>query len=82
MITVRCKECNKEITSGIHVQSCGCPNMMTVTEDKITAEDLSLVLLLNGKEKVKNTGFLTETDLKYQEARRQRRVRKLNFEVR
>jgi hypothetical protein len=56
--------------------------MMTVTEDKITAEDLSSVLLLNGKEKVKNTGFLTETDLKYQEERRQRRVRKLNFEVR
>ena len=83
MITVRCKRCGREITAQpTKTQCCGCPNMMTVTEDKITAEDLSLVLLLNGKEKVKNTGFLTETDLKYQEARRQRRVRKLNFEVR
>ena len=55
---------------------------MTVCENKITAVDLSQVLLLNSVDGLKNTDVLSKTDLQYQESRRQRRVRKLNFEER
>ena len=37
MITVRCKECRKELTSTSKVQFCGCPNQMRVVGDKIGA---------------------------------------------
>jgi protein-arginine kinase activator protein McsA len=46
MITVRCKNCNREIKSTHHTQCCGCPNMMTVIEDKITAVDLTKVVMV------------------------------------
>lgn len=78
----RCKCCNKEIVGGTRMQSCGCPNMMTVTESTITANDLNKVVLIKSKNIIKNHGFLTESDLKYQEERRKRKVRKLNFEER
>ena len=74
--------CKKELTSTTKTQCCGCPNQMTVCENKITAVDLSQVLLLNSVDGLKNTGVLSKTDLQYQESRRQRRVRKLNFEER
>lgn len=64
------------------MQSCGCPNMMTVTESTITANDLNKVVLIKSKNIIKNHGFLTENDLKYQEERRKRKVRRINFEER
>ena len=82
MLSVRCKECNRELVANNKTQSCGCPNMTTVSGDKITAVDLSKVVLLNSVDNVKNSSILTSADLKYQEDRRKRKVRKLNFEVR
>ena len=42
MLTVRCKNCNKEISSHpTQSRSCGCPNMTVVVGDNITARDLS-----------------------------------------
>ena len=64
------------------LQCCGCPNMTTVVGEKITAVDLSKVLLLNSEKKIKNNAILTNDDLKYQEDRRKRKVRKLHFEER
>ena len=64
------------------MQSCGCPNMMAVSENTITANDLNKVILIKSKNIIKNDGFLTESDLKYQEERRKRKVRKLDFEER
>jgi len=78
----RCKCCNKEIVGGARMQSCGCPNMMAVSENTITANDLNKVILIKSKNIIKNDGFLTESDLKYQEERRKRKVRKLDFEER
>ena len=80
---VKCLACGKEMV----VQSdkfvcCGCPNMTTVVGEKVTAVDLSLVLLLNAEKSIKKNSILSDADLKYQEARRQRRVRKLDFEER
>jgi hypothetical protein len=53
-----------------------------VREDKVSALDLSKVVLLNSKKVVNNQGILTKQDLEYQENRRRRKVRKLDFEVR
>jgi hypothetical protein len=56
--------------------------MTAVTADKITALDLSEVLLLNSEKIVKKQPMLSNADLKYQEDRRKRKVRKLDFEER
>ena len=56
--------------------------MMRVVDDKVGAKDLSKVLLTNSEKNIKNNRILTDADLKYQEARRQRKVRKLNYEER
>ena len=82
MLSVRCKVCNKELISSPKLQCCGCPNMTTVVGEKITAVDLSKVLLLNSEKKIKNNAILTSDDIKYQEDRRKRKVRKLHFEER
>ena len=82
MLSVRCKVCNKELISSPKLQCCGCPNLPTVVGEKITAVDLSKVLLLNSEKKIKNNAILTSDDLKYQEDRRKRKVRKLHFEAR
>ena len=79
MIVVRCKQCNTEVKSGTQTNSCGCPNMTTVTGDTFTAVDLNSVVVVN--KKTEQDGF-TSQDLQWQEQRRKRKVRKLNFEVR
>ena len=83
MLVVRCRDCNKEITShGTQSQSCGCPNMMTVKGDSVTAVDLSRVVMISSGKKKKNKEVLSPQDLSFQEERRKRKVRKLDFEVR
>ena len=82
MLVVRCKDCNKEITSNTKTQVCGCPNMMTVKNDSVTAVDLSRVVMLNSTEKEKKKNLLSNQDLAFQEERKKRKVRKLDFEVR
>ena len=82
MISIRCKDCNKEITGHqTKTVTCGCPNMATVRGDKISAIDLSRVVMLNSIQK-EQRNVLTSQDLAFQEARRQRKVRRLDFEVR
>ena len=81
MIVVRCKNCNTEISSSSKTQCCGCPNMMTVTEDKVSAVDLSQIVMIKSGESRKQNK-LSAQDLAYQEARRQRKIRRLDFEER
>jgi len=83
MISIRCKDCNKEIT-GHHSKTvtCGCPNMATIRGDKISAVDLSRVVMLNSIQKEQKSNVLTSQDIAWQEARRQRKVKRLDFEVR
>ena len=81
MITVRCRDCSKELTSTNKTQVCGCHNMMTVKGDSVSAVDLSRVVMVNSTQK-EQRNVLSSSDLAYQEARRQRKVRKLDFEVR
>jgi len=53
-----------------------------VYNDKVTAADLSKVLLLDSEKILKKRPMLSNADLKYQEDRRKRKIRKLNFEER
>jgi hypothetical protein len=83
MISIRCKDCNKELTGHpSKTVSCGCPNMATIRGDKISALDLSHVIMLNSLKEAQKTNVLSSQDLAFQEARRQRKVRKLDFEIR
>jgi hypothetical protein len=82
-IKIRCRSCGKELEgiSGKSV-SCGCPNMATIRGGVISALDLGQVIMLNSYGNQTKSGFLTNEDLAFQEARRQRKVRKLDFEIR
>ena len=55
--------------------------MTTVTKDNITARDMSKVVMLNTNKQFKEDS-LTPQDLQWQEERRKRKVRKLDFDVR
>ena len=82
MIKVRCKECGKEVISNSAKSvSCGCPNMTTINGDKLTALDLNNVVMISSNQENKPDG-LTSQDLQWQEERRKRKVRKLDFEIR
>ena len=82
MIKVRCKECGKELTSDSgKTLACGCPNMTTLKGDVVTAVDLNNVIMIRSNEEKGSHGF-TSQDLQWQEERRKRKVRKLDFEIR
>jgi len=81
MIKVRCKSCNTEIISSTKIQCCGCPNMLTIKEDNISAVDLTKVIMLNSTQMHKQKSVLSSEDLMYQEERRHRKVRKMDFDV-
>ena len=80
MLSVRCKQCNTELTSSSKTQVCGCPNMMTITGDAVSAVDLKRVVITRLDKK--ETEGLTSNDLEWQEKRRKRKVRRLDFEIR
>jgi hypothetical protein len=82
MITIRCKECNTELVNSSKFQCCRCSNMASIVNGNITAVDLSKVVLTNTENNVNKVGSLTYQDLEYQENRRKRKVRKLDFEER
>ena len=82
-IRIRCRSCGREI-EGHHSKTvtCGCSNMATIRGDKISAVDLSSIVMLNSYHTKSKSGVLSNEDLAFQEARRQRKVRRLDFEVR
>ena len=81
-IKIRCSVCGRELTGHpTRTVSCGCSNMATIRGDKISAVDLGQVVMLNSHQSHKKE-VLSREDIQWQEQRRQRKVRKLNFEVR
>ena len=84
MITIRCLGCGKELTSyTIETKCCGCPNMTTLTGNTFSAEDLSIVEVISqDKYSSSDTGVLSNEDRQFQETRRQRKIRRINFETR
>ena len=81
MIVVRCKQCNTEVKSNSQSKSCGCPNMLTITGDTFSAVDLTSVIVVRSNQDKQKDG-LTSQDLAWQEQRRKRKVRRMDFEVR
>jgi len=82
MITVRCKECKKELTSTSKVQFCGCPNQLRVADNKVGAVDLDKVVMVSNNIEREIDSHFSRSELLYQEERRRRKVRRLDFEVR
>lgn len=62
--------------------SCGCPNMASIRNDKITANDLSQIIMIESNYNKTPNNYLSSSDLLWQEERRQRKVKRLDFEVR
>ena len=82
-IRIRCRSCGKEIEGHQNkTVTCGCHNMATIRGDKISANDLSQVVMLNSYNIKSKNNVLTNEDIMWQEARRQRKVRRLDFDVR
>ena len=83
MLIVRCKECGKElVTHPSKTRCCGCPNMTTVKGDQISANDLSKVIIIRNDYDKKKEQTLSSADIEWQESRKKRKIRKLNFEIR
>lgn len=83
-LKIRCKSCGSEIEgkSGKTI-TCGCSNMATIRNNQnITALDLSKIVMVSSMSTKEKSGVLTNEDLAFQEARRQRKVKRLDFEVR
>ena len=82
-LKIRCRTCGREIEGHpTKTVTCGCSNMATIRGDKISALDLSQIVMLNSLKQNQNKGVLTSQDIAWQEARRQRKVKRLDFEVR
>ena len=82
MVTIRCKECRKELTSTSKVKFCGCPNQMSIVDNKIGAKDLDKVVMVSNNVERKIDSYFSAQELSYQEERRRRKVKRLDFEVR
>ena len=82
MITVRCKECGTELVSTSKVQFCGCPNQMSVADNKVGAIDMDKVVMISNNLERKINSHFSRTELLYQEERRRRKVRRIEFEER
>ena len=82
MITVRCKECGVELVSTSKVQFCGCPNQMRVVDNKVGAVDMNKVVMVSNNLERKIDSHFSRTELLYQEERRRRKVRRIEFEER
>lgn len=83
MLIIRCKDCNVELQGHpTKTKCCGCPNMTTIRDDKVSALDLTRVIMVNSYVPKNGNKYLTSQDLQFQEERRKRKVRKLDFEIR
>ena len=61
---------------------CGCSNMTTLTGDSVTAVDLTKVVMIDSGNKKKDKNVLSDADIAWQEERRKRKIRKMDFEIR
>ena len=83
MLVVKCRDCGKEVAGNqSRTVSCGCENMTTIKGDIITAKDLSRVIILQNNFPEISRSSLSSEDIAWQENRKRRKVRKLDFEIR
>ena len=80
MLVIRCKTCNTELRDSTKHQVCGCPNQTSIVNSKISGIDLNKIIIVH--KGVPREKSLSHQDLEYQESRRKRKVRKIDFEER
>ena len=56
--------------------------MMYLQDDKISANDLTKVVIVEGVVNKKSSNVLSYEDIAWQEERKKRKIRRLDFEVR
>ena len=78
----RCKVCNKQLVSAPKIQVCGCSNRMEVCDNKITANDLDKIEMINAYPRKQKKNVLSDNYLLWQESRKRRKIKKLDFEIR
>ena len=82
-IRVRCRSCGKELESAAGKSvCCGGSNMTTIYGEVISANDMGAVIMLTSYSSKKKSEGLSDQDLEWQNQRRKRKIRKLDFEVR
>lgn len=82
-LRIRCRSCGRELEGHpTRTVTCGCSNMATIRGGVISAIDLSQVVMLNSYNTKTKSSVLSNEDIAWQEARRQRKVKRLDFEVR
>ena len=82
MLVIRCKNCGKQLESHpTKVKSCQCENITSIHGTSISGKNLSLVEIIQSP-KHKEQPVLSKQDMEFQEQRKKRKVRKLDFEER
>jgi DNA polymerase II large subunit len=82
MLKIRCKNCNAILKAHpIQTKCCGCDNLTTIKGETITAIDLTKVEIVSNILKKESNQVLTKEDLAFQESRKNRKVKKLEFEI-
>jgi len=84
MLVIRCKNCGKVLEEHpSQLRCCQCPNLTSIRGGNISGVDLSLVEIISGvKQKRQDQSTWTKQDLEFHEKRKQRTIRKLDFEIR
>jgi DNA polymerase II large subunit len=82
MLKIRCKNCNTILEAHpTQTKCCGCDNLTTIKGETITAIDLTKVVIESNILKRETKNVLSREDLAFQESRKNRKVRKLEFEI-
>ena len=83
MLVIKCKDCGREVAGNqSRAVSCGCENMTTVKGDVITAKNLDRVIIIKNNPTEPSRSGLSSEDIAWQESRKRRKVRKMDFEIR
>ena len=83
MLAIRCKNCNKELISHpSQTRCCRCENMTTLRGEVITALDLTKVEIVSNMVSKESKSLLNREDIAFHESRKNRKIRKLEFEIR
>ena len=83
MLEIRCKSCGKELISHpTRLKTCGCPNNTSIRGTNISGNNLSLVEIVQTPRQSATSNVLSNEDLQYQEQRRKRKIRRIDFEER
>lgn len=83
MLRIRCKNCNTILEShSSQTKCCGCDNLTAIKGETITALDLTKVEIVSNIINKESKTILSKEDLAFQESRKNRKVRKLEFEIR